>query len=82
VQAHVHPSAVLLVPRRVGILSALLQQCRCDVVVDVLLEQILVCEVHMAINVLQPGRLAKAMSWYWMKPSWMWSSLSTSSTMA
>jgi hypothetical protein len=60
VQAHVHPSAVLLVPRRVGILSALLQQCRCDVVVDVLLEQILVCEVHMAINVLQPGRLAKA----------------------
>ncbi len=28
--------------------------------VDVLLEHVLVCEVHMAINVLQPGRLAKA----------------------
>jgi len=27
VQAHVHPSAVLLVERVVGILSALLQQC-------------------------------------------------------
>jgi hypothetical protein len=53
---------VLLVKRLVGILSALLQQCRCDVVVDVLLllEHVLVCEVHMAINVLQPGRLAKA----------------------
>ena len=62
VQAHVHPSAVLLFPRLVGILSALLQQCRCDVVVDVLLllEHVLVCEVHMAINVLQPGPLAEA----------------------
>jgi len=34
---NVHPSAVLLVPSLVGILSALLQLCRCDVVVDVLL---------------------------------------------
>ncbi len=41
--------AVLLVPRLVGILSALLQQRRCDVVVDVLLEHVLV---------LHPGRLA------------------------
>ena len=38
VQAHVHPSPVLLVPRLVGILSALLQHCRCDLVVDVLLQ--------------------------------------------
>ena len=37
VQAHVNPSAVLLVPRLVGIPGALLQQCRCDLVVDLLL---------------------------------------------
>jgi hypothetical protein len=61
VQAHVNPSAVLLVPSLVGIPGALLQQCRCDLVVDVLLlEQVLVHELHMSINVLQPGRLAKA----------------------
>jgi hypothetical protein len=37
VQAHVNPGAVLLVPRLVGIPGALLQQCQCDLVVDVLL---------------------------------------------
>ena len=60
VQAHVNPSAVLLVPRLVGIPGALLQQCQCDLVVDVLLEHVLVRELYMSINVLQPGRLAKA----------------------
>jgi hypothetical protein len=59
VQAHVNPGAVLLVPRLVGIPSAL-QQCQCDLVVDVLLEHVLVRELHMPIDVLQPGRLAKA----------------------
>jgi hypothetical protein len=33
---------------------------RCDLVVNVLLEHVLVRELHMSINVLQPGRLAKA----------------------
>jgi hypothetical protein len=61
VQVRVNPSAVLLVRRLVDIPSALLQQCRCDLVVDVLLlEHVLVRELHMSINVLQPGRLAKA----------------------
>jgi hypothetical protein len=31
----------------------------CDLVVDVLLEHVLVRELHMFIDVLQPGRLAK-----------------------
>jgi hypothetical protein len=61
VQAHVHPSAVLLVPRLVGIPGALLQEGVGDLVVNVLLlEHVLVRELHMAIDVLQPGRLAKA----------------------
>jgi hypothetical protein len=60
VQAHVNPGAVLLVPRLVDILGALLQQCRCDVVVDVLLEHVLVREGDLAVYILQPGRLAKA----------------------
>ena len=51
---------VLLVPSLVGILSALLQQCRCDVVVDVLLlEHVLVCELHLASSTAA-GRLTKA----------------------
>ena len=45
VQAHVNPGAVLLVH-----LSSM----------DVLLEHVLVRELHMSIDVLQPGRLAKA----------------------
>ncbi len=60
VQAHVNPGAVLLVKHFVGIPGALLQQCQCDLVVDVLLEHVLVRELYMSINVLQPGRLAKA----------------------
>ncbi len=46
--------------RFVGIPGALLQQCPCDLVVDVLLEHVLVRELHMAVEILQPGRLAKA----------------------
>ena len=38
VQAHVHPSAVLLVQRLVGIQGALLQEGVCDLVVNVLLQ--------------------------------------------
>ena len=60
VQAHVNPSAVLLVPRLVGIPGALLQEGVCDLVVNVLLEHVLVRELHMAVEVVQPGRLAKA----------------------
>jgi len=59
VQAHVHPSAVLLVPRLVGIPGALLQEGVCDLVVNVLLEHVLVRELHMAVEVVQPARLAK-----------------------
>ena len=58
VQAHVHPNAVLLVPRLVGIPGALLQEGVCDLVVNVLLEHVLVRELHMAVEVVQPGRLA------------------------
>ena len=60
VKAHVHPSAVLLVACLVGIPSALLQERIDDLVVNVLLEHVLVRELHMAINVLQPGPLAEA----------------------
>jgi len=56
----VNPVTVLLVPRLVGIPGALLQQCQCDLVVDVLLEHVLVSELHMPIDVLQLGPLAKA----------------------
>ena len=35
-EQHVNPSTVLLVPRLVVVSGALLQQCQCDVVVDVL----------------------------------------------
>ena len=45
VQAHVNPGAVLLV----HLFS-----------IDVLLEHVLVRELHMAVEVVQPGRLAKA----------------------
>ena len=58
VQAHVHSSAVLLVPRLVGIPGALLQEGVCDLVVNVLLEHVVVRELHMAVEVVQPGRLA------------------------
>jgi hypothetical protein len=55
VQAHVDPSAVLLVA------GALLQEGVGDLVVDVLLlYHVLVGELHMAIQILQPDRLAKA----------------------
>jgi hypothetical protein len=62
VQTHVNPRVVLLVPRLVAIPGpgALLQQRQCDLVVDVLmLEHILVRELHLAVEVVQPGRLAK-----------------------
>jgi hypothetical protein len=59
VQAHVHPSAVLLVPRLVGITGALLQEGVGDLVVNVLLEHVLFHELYVAVEILQPGRLAK-----------------------
>jgi uncharacterized membrane protein YvlD (DUF360 family) len=77
VQAHVRPSAVLLVPRLVGIPSALLQEGVFDLVVNVLLEHVLVRELHMVINVLQPGHLAKEDDLE-VEPSWMLSCLTSS----
>jgi hypothetical protein len=59
VQAHVHSSAVLLVPRLVGIPGALPQEGVGDLVVNVL-EHVLVRELYVAVEILQPGRLAKA----------------------
>jgi hypothetical protein len=59
VQANVHPSAILLVPRLVGITGALLQEGVGDLVVNVLLEHVLVCELYVAVEILQPGRLVK-----------------------
>ena len=59
VQAHVNPGAVLLVKHFVGIPGALLQERIGDLVVNMLLEHVLVCELHMAINVLQQGLLAE-----------------------
>jgi hypothetical protein len=56
---HVNPGAVLLVLFIKGP-GALLQQCQCDLVVYMLLEHVLVRELHVPIDVLQPGRLAKA----------------------
>jgi hypothetical protein len=61
-EQHVNPSTVLLVPRLVVVSGALLQQCQCDVVVDVLLlelEHVLVREGDLPVYILQPGRLAK-----------------------
>ena len=63
VQAHVHPSAVLLVPRLVGIPGALLQEGVCDLVVNVLLEHVLVRELHMAVEILQLVAWQNRMSW-------------------
>jgi hypothetical protein len=60
VQAHVHPSAVLLVPRLVGNTGALLQEGVGDLAVNVLLEHVLVCELYVTVEILQPGCLAKA----------------------
>ena len=82
VQAHVHPNAVLLVPRLVGIPGALLQEGVCDLVVNVLLEHVLVRELHMAVEVVQPGRLAKADELVVDKAIWMLSSLSISAIIA
>jgi hypothetical protein len=60
-EPHVDPSDVLLVPCLVVVSDALLQQCLCDVVVDVLLlEHVLVRGGDLAVYILQPGRLAKA----------------------
>jgi hypothetical protein len=61
VQAHVPQSAVLLIPCLVGIPGALLQERIAYFVVNVLLlEHVLVRELHMPLEILQPGRLAKA----------------------
>ncbi len=59
-QAYVHPSAILLFPRLVGIPGALLQEGVGYLVVNVLLEHVLARELHMAVQVLQPGLLAEA----------------------
>ena len=51
---------VLLVPRRVGGAGALLQEGVGDLVVDVLLlNHVVVGEMYIAVQILQPGRLAK-----------------------
>ena len=73
VQAHVDPSAVLLVA------GALLQEGVSDLVVDVLLYRALVGQLNMAVQILQPGGLAEPHALEWMKQSWM---LSKSSIIA
>jgi len=60
VQSQVHSSGVLLVPCLVGIPGALFQEGVRELVVNMLLlEHVLVHELHMAVEILQPGRLAK-----------------------
>jgi 4-hydroxy-3-methylbut-2-en-1-yl diphosphate synthase IspG/GcpE len=43
-----------------GITGALLQEGVGDLVVNVLLEHVLVRELHVPVEILQPGRLAEA----------------------
>ena len=51
VQAHVDPSAVLLVPFLVGFAGAFLQECIGDLVVEVLLlEHLLVRELDLSVT--------------------------------
>jgi hypothetical protein len=60
-QAHIDPSAVLLVQCLVGIPGALLQERIGDLMVDVLLlEHLLVRELDLAVKVLKSRGLAKA----------------------
>ena len=60
-QAHIDPSAVLLVPCLVGIPDAILQERIGDLMVDVLLlEHLLVRELDLAVKVLKSCGLAKA----------------------
>jgi hypothetical protein len=60
-QAHIDPSAVLLVPCLVGIPDDILQERIGDLMVDVLLlEHLLVRELDLAVKVLKSCGLAKA----------------------
>ena len=61
VEDHVHPGPVLLGPGCISALGALLEQRIRDLAVDVLLlEAILVADGNLAIEVLEPRRLAEA----------------------
>jgi len=56
VQVHVNPGAVLMVSGLVDIPGALLQKCKCNLVVNILLlEHVLVRELHMSIDVFTAG---------------------------
>jgi hypothetical protein len=51
---------VLLVSRLAGIPGALLQEGVGDLVVNVLMEHVLVRGLYVPVEILQPGRLARA----------------------
>jgi hypothetical protein len=58
VQVYVNPGTVLMVSGLVDIPGALLQQCKCNLVVNILLlEHVLVRELHMSIDVFTAGSL-------------------------